>query len=100
VEHDVEQRAVNFQPAVVVDEAHLSEAIHKEINPGSGGADHFRQGFLAYFGDHVFRTPFLAKTSQQQESPGQPLFGGVEELIDQVGLRLIIAADEIGDEQI
>jgi hypothetical protein len=53
VEYDVEQRAVNFQPAVVVDEAHLSEPIHEEVNAGASRTDHFRQSFLAYFRNHV-----------------------------------------------
>ena len=42
VEHDVEQRTVNFQPTVIVNEAQLSEPIHKEVNSSSGRADHFR----------------------------------------------------------
>ena len=54
VEHNVEQRAVNFQPAVVVDEAHLSEPVHKEVNSSSSGTNHFRQGFLADLWNHVF----------------------------------------------
>ena len=53
VEHDVEQRAVNFQPAVVVDEAHFSEPVHKEVNSSSSGTDHFRQSFLADLWNHV-----------------------------------------------
>jgi hypothetical protein len=50
VEDDVEQQTVNFQPTVIINEAQLSEPIHKEANPSSGCTDHFRQRFLAYLG--------------------------------------------------
>ena len=33
VEEDIEQRAVNFQPAVVVDEAQFAEPVHEEVDP-------------------------------------------------------------------
>jgi hypothetical protein len=42
VEHDVEQRTVNFQATVVVNKAELSEPIHKEVDAGSSRTDHFR----------------------------------------------------------
>jgi hypothetical protein len=38
VEHDVEQGAVNLQPAVVVDKTKLSEAIHREVHSGSSAS--------------------------------------------------------------
>ena len=39
MQHDVEQRTVNFQPIVVVNEAQLSEPIHKEVSSSSGRTD-------------------------------------------------------------
>ena len=41
VQNDMEQRAVNLQPTVVVDKSQFSEPVHEETNPRAGGADHF-----------------------------------------------------------
>src|SRR6266446_2360404 len=78
VEHDVEQRTVNFQPAVIVNQPKLSEPVHKKVNARSSRTDHFRQSFLAYLRNYVLRSPFLSKTRQQQKNPRQPLFGRVK----------------------
>src|ERR1700730_8945216 len=101
VEHDVAYRPVNFQTsAVVINETELSEPIHKEVHSGSRGADHFCQGLLAYLGNYVLRSPFFAKAGQQQKSPGQPLLGRVEQLIDQVCLSLGVPSNDVGDKQV
>src|SRR4029077_16018155 len=60
-EDDVEQRAVDLQPAVVLDEAQLAELVHEEADPRAGGADHLRQRFLADLRDDGFRPPLLAE---------------------------------------
>jgi hypothetical protein len=65
---DFEQRPVNFQTAVVINETELSKPIHKEINSRSGGTDHFRQSLLAYLRDYAFRSPFLAKAGEKQKN--------------------------------
>ncbi len=55
---------MNFQTAaVVINETELSEPIHKEVNSRSRGADHFCQGFLAYLGNYILRSPFFARPS-------------------------------------
>jgi len=100
VEHDVEQRTVNFQAAVILNKAELSEPIHKEVNSRSGGADHFCQGFLAYFRNYVLRSSFFAKAGQQQKRPRQPLLSRVEQLINQVCLSVVVAANEICNKQV
>src|ERR1043165_4573118 len=33
-QQNIEQRTVNLQPVLVVDEAHLAESIHEEADPG------------------------------------------------------------------
>ena len=50
---DFEQRPVNFQTAVVINETELSETIHKEVHSRSRGADHFCQGFLADLRNYI-----------------------------------------------
>src|SRR4029077_15090155 len=47
VQDDVQQRAVDFDTAVVFDEAQFAELVHEEIHPRSRGADHLRKGLLA-----------------------------------------------------
>src|SRR5216683_6546760 len=71
VEDDVQQRAVNAQFAVVLNEPKLAKAVHEEADARARGADHLRQNFLAYFGNHRLRCAFLAKLSEQQQSAGQ-----------------------------
>src|SRR5665647_614352 len=46
-QHRVQQRSVNLDLALVIDEALFPESIHEEADPGPGGADHFRQRLLA-----------------------------------------------------
>jgi hypothetical protein len=50
---------VNFQSAVVVNEAQLPELIHKEINPFARYTHHFRQSFLIYLRNGRFGSAFL-----------------------------------------
>ena len=87
---------MNFQTAaVVINETKLPEPIHKEVNSRSRGADHFCQGFLAYLGNYILLSPLFAKAGQQQKSPGQPLLSGVEQLIHQVCLRLVVPSNDV-----
>ena len=65
VENDVEERAVDLQPAVVVDESQFPEPIHKKAHSRASGADHFCQRFLTDLWHHGLRNPFLAKMSEQ-----------------------------------
>src|SRR2546423_7000866 len=100
VQDHVEQRAVDFEDAVVLDESELSKAVHEEIHPRSGRADHLREDFLADPGDHVLRLALLAEVSEQQQNARQALFAGVEELIDKVRLDPDIARQKKGDKHI
>ena len=69
---------MNFQAAVVIDESELSKAVHEEIHPRSGRADHLREDFLTDLRNHVFRLAFLAEAGEKQQNPRQPLFAGIE----------------------
>ena len=59
---------MNFQAAVVIDESELSKAVHEEIHPRSGRADHLREDFLTDLRDHVLRFDFLAEMGEQQQN--------------------------------
>ena len=64
MKNDVEQRTVNLQHAVVGNKTQLPEPVHEKANPGSGGADHFRQHLLTDLGDYRLGFAFLAKMSK------------------------------------
>ena len=61
----IEQRAVDLQSAVVVDETQFSEPVHEIADSRTSGADHLCQRFLANPGNHRLRNAFLAETRQQ-----------------------------------
>ena len=61
VEHDVEEGTVHTQYPIIVHEAQLSELVHKEIDAGTGRADHVREHVLIHVGEGELRFPFLAK---------------------------------------
>jgi hypothetical protein len=99
VENDIQKRAMDLQPAVVVNKAQFSEPVHEEADPRAGCADHFRQHFLTDLGNDSLRYPFLAKVSEQQKDPGQPLFARIEKLIHQIFFVTDVARQQIGYEQ-
>ena len=70
--------------AVVIDKTQLLELVHEMTDPRPGSAHHLRQVFLIDSGKDTLGATFLAKMSQQQETPGQPLLAGVEKLVDEI----------------
>ena len=72
---------------VVFNEAKIAKAIHEETDSGPCCADHSREGLLRNLGNECFRTAIIAEFAHEQKNPGQTLFTGVEELIDQIGLK-------------
>src|ERR1700722_6705252 len=51
VEHDVEQRRVDFQRTVVAHESQFPESVHKEIDSRASCSHHFCQSLLTDFGN-------------------------------------------------
>jgi len=51
VENNVEQRAVDLQTAVVMNEPQFPEPVHEKAHSRTRGADHFCQGLLANSGN-------------------------------------------------
>src|ERR1035437_8570783 len=86
VQNHVEQSLMRPNAAVVINKAELAETIHEVVDARSRGADHFRETFLRYLGNQLFRFTWLAKLRHQQEYPRQMFFAGVEELVDKIGL--------------
>jgi len=100
VENDVQQRAVNAQLAVVLDETHFAESIHKEADARARCPNHFRQRLLAHFGNHRLWGAIFAELCQQQQCARQPLLTGIEELVHQVFLNASVAAEKIRNEHL
>ena len=84
MENNAQEGSVDVQPAVVMNEAQLSEFIHEKIDPGARGPNHFRQRLLRYFGDHFVRLVLHAISSEQQQSTCQPFLAGIKELVNQI----------------
>ena len=63
----IQQRIVNFDMPVVVDEPKLAEFVHEVAHAGSSSADHLRQGFLTYVRTDGLRAAFLSEMRQQQK---------------------------------
>ena len=75
---------MNLQPApaIIVNEAQLSEPIHEKTHPRPGRADHVCEGLLTDLGDYGLGHAFLAEMGKQEQNPSKPLFAGVEELVN------------------
>ena len=96
IQKDVEEGVVNPNLAVVFDEPQFPKAIHKKTHSRPGCANHLRQNFLADLRNHRLGLAFLAELRQQQQNPRQPLFAGIEKLIDQVGLDASVSRQKKG----
>src|ERR1022692_751277 len=83
-----EQRTVDlqttFRTAGVINEPQLSESVHEKAHPRTSSADHLGQTLLTDFRDDGLGHAFLAEMSEQKKDSRQPLFAGVEQLIDQI----------------
>ena len=83
---------------VVIDEAELPELVHEVIDARPRRADHLRQVFLVDPGNDGLGLALPAEARQQQKNPGQPLFAGVEELVDEIGFVTDDARQQMRDE--
>src|SRR5580693_491931 len=100
VQDNTQERLVDVDLAVVLDEAQFSEFVHEKIDPGPCCANHFRQHFLRYFGKHLLRLSRGAIASEEQQSARQAFLAGVEELVDQVRFHSDVSCQHIGDEAV
>ena len=67
-----------MKSAVVLDETELPELVHEQIDARAGGANHFRQGLLRYFGEDRVRVALHTVAGEQQKGAREPLLGGIE----------------------
>src|SRR5208283_4380265 len=67
MQDEIQQRTVDLDAAVVVNEAKFSKLVHEKAHARPGRSDHLRKRLLADFRDHRLRFVFLAKVRQQQE---------------------------------
>ena len=65
VQDNAQQGVVYVEPAIVIDESQLLEFIHKKVDAGPRGADHFRQRLLRHFGKDELRLFMIAVARQQ-----------------------------------
>jgi len=78
---------MDFKITVVINVAQLPKLIHKVAHAGTRRADHVRERLLTDFGDDRLLLSVLAEVRQQEQRPRQPLFAGIEQLVDQVFLH-------------
>jgi hypothetical protein len=84
VQKNAQQRAMDLDLAVIFDESKLPEFVHEVAHPRTRRPNHLRKRLLADLSRDRLRPAFLAEIRQQKKNPGQALFAGVEQLIDQV----------------
>jgi len=94
---------VNLQPApaIVVNEAHLSEPVHEKADPRTGWTYRVCKGLLTDLGDYSLGDAFLPEVSKPQQNPSQSLFAGIKKLsrpVDQVFFVANVSRQKIGHE--
>ena len=82
VQDNAQEGIVDVDLAVVLDKAQFPEFVHEKIDPRPRCANHFRQHFLRYFGEHLLSMARRAIARKQQKSARQPFLGGVGKLVD------------------
>jgi hypothetical protein len=97
---DVEQRRMDLQLSVVLNEAKFAEFVHEKANSRAGRPDHLGQSLLRDSRNYDVGLPLLTEIGQQQENSGQSFFARVEQLIDEIFLNPEIARQQVVDEKL
>jgi hypothetical protein len=84
IQHEVQQAFLNFQLAVVFDQAQLPKFVHENIHARPGRSNQPGKRLLIDLYGYRFQAKVVAIISQQQESTRQPHLAGIEQLVDQV----------------
>ena len=100
VQNDMGERTMDFEAAVVIDEAQPSKLIHEIADVLPGRTHHLRQRFLTYIRKDALGLTFLSVTGKQQENTSQTFFAGVKKLVDQVRLVPDVPGKHVCDEKL
>ena len=84
IQNEVQQSLLNFQLAVVFDQAQLSKFAQENTHPRPGRANERGQRLLVHLYWDRFFTKVIAKIGQQQKCPRQPHLAGTEQLVGQI----------------
>lgn len=84
---------------VVIDEAELAKAVHKQADAGPGCSDHLRKRFLRYLWNYRLKLAGTAEFRHQEENACQALLAGVEVLIHKISLHPHTARQQEFQEQ-
>jgi len=98
VQDYIQQRAVNFQVAVVADESQLAKLVHEKADSGASDADQLRQRLLTHHRNYCLGHAFLAEICKQEKDPRQPFLARVEEVVHQILLNSNVAGEQIAKE--
>ena len=86
--------------AVVTYRPKLTKTSHKKADPGSGGADHFREYLLRHGRNRGRGLAEFSEFRHNQKNPRQTLLAGVEKLVDKVGLGSQAAGRQESEEYV
>ena len=84
IENKVQEGLLNFELAVVFDQAQPPKFVHEKIHARSCRANHLSECLLVELYGQRFQATVIAVIGQQQKSPCQPHLAGIEQLVDQV----------------
>ena len=73
-----QQRIVNLDVSVVIDETKLAKFVHEKAYSGPGGADHLRQRFLTNIRTDRLRVACLPEICEEQQQARKPPFALIE----------------------
>ena len=71
VQENTQERIVDVDLAVILDEALYPEFIREDIDSGPRCANHLRQHLLRYFGKHPLRIALLLKARELKPAIGE-----------------------------
>src|SRR6202158_5740638 len=100
MQNRAQQRIVDLDLSVVVDEAKSAEFVHEKTDAGAGGANHLRQCFLADIRTDRLRAAFLSEIREQQKYARKPPLARIKQLVNQVLFDPAVPGQEISHKQL
>ncbi len=75
VQNHGQQRVMDFETAVVINEAQVAKLIHEMAHARPGRADHLSECLLTDLRGNWLGPALLAEVGEQQQHPGEPFLG-------------------------